>query len=320
MKKKVNVFVCSKPLQYFNACNITPDNNYKNVLIIENRFKDASAFYQCVKEYDTRWEEVLFKNNYQEVLFVGLFKFNIINLYFYLDWLLIPALMLKIIPCKNLYVYEEGIGSYRSDIFSATPNYRKKIRSAVGVSEYPGFHSKVRGMYVYCGKYYSQKFLAYSKNRTLNVLDFDKNFNEMIGDNLNAALKLFQLDSASFDYCCNKTIALYISSWPFDYAFFDTLNLDTYDYCLVKPHPHITDLQLGDRSDKKIKVVDSGILAEFLVQLIIDRAAAVDIYHYNSTSLIYQKQHSKLRKIINLATNTADYDIISSNLKSCCGL
>lgn len=318
MKNKVNVFVCSKPLQYFNACNITPDNKHKNVLIIENRFKDADDFYKRVKEYDKRWEKVLLKNNYREVLFACLFNFSIVNFYYYLDWLLVPALMLKIIPCKSLFIYEEGIGSYRSDIFFSTPAYRKKIRTLLGVSEYPGFHSKVSGIYLYCGIYYQQKFANNCKSKRLNTRVFDKNFNVMIKENLDMALKLFDIDLRDFNYCSEKKIALYISSWPFDYSFFDAIALDAYDYCLIKPHPHITNLDLSNKKNEKIKLIDSGILAEFLIQILVERATVLDIYHYNSTSLIYQKQHLSLRKIINLATNTKDYNTIKDNLKNYC--
>ncbi|WP_217602699.1 alpha-2,8-polysialyltransferase family protein [Chitinophaga sp. GbtcB8] len=296
------------------------DKERTNILIIENRFKDADLFYKSVIANDHDWSTVLFVKTRLQVLLICLFKYRPARLYYYLDWLLVPALMLYFIPCKNIYIYEEGIGSYRTDIFKNLARYKRKIRELFGVYEYPGFHPRVKGMYVYCKEYYLKKLAPYSKHKTLNAFSFNMSFPNMLENNKELAKELFQFNiQRAFPHLKNKRLVLYITSWPLNESFFDVVNLEEYDYCIIKPHPHITDVDSFNKwkNDCTI-IINSIILSEFLIKQLLDENNTLDIYHCSSTALLYLSEHPNIRKVINLTHGLIEFDQIFNGIRSEC--
>ena len=56
-----DIYICSKPLQYFNVRNIGYGNaSSKKVLIILGHFRDAELFFHQVKTFDDTWNDILF--------------------------------------------------------------------------------------------------------------------------------------------------------------------------------------------------------------------------------------------------------------------
>lgn len=302
MKIKVNMYVCSKPLQYFNVLNLPRDKAQKNILVIEDKFKDAYKFYESVKTYDDSWFEIYYKEDRSKILLLCLFKYRVINFYYYLDFMLRAALFLYAVPCKNIFIYEEGISAYRTDIFKNTAAYKRKIRRFIGLSEYAGFHSRVKGMYVYNKEKYLKTFSQLNKKKQPQPLPFNASFEQMLKNNIELSLKIFQFDAEHiFADVQNKKVLLYITSWPLNNKALENINTNEYDYCIIKPHPHIRDLELPAHwNNNKTIIIESVILAEFIIEVLIERNNRVDIYHHNSSAVMYLNQHSNINSVTRL--------------------
>jgi hypothetical protein len=288
MRVKASMYVCSKPLQYFNVRNLPKDEINKNILVIENKFKDAYKFYESVKMFDNSWNEIQYADDRSKVFFLCMFKYRVANLYYYLDFMLRAASMLYAIPAKDIYVYEEGISAYRTDIFKNTAGYKRKIRKLLGLSEYAGLHPRVKGMYVYCKEKYLKTFSSLTK-RKLSPLNFNASFRQMINGNVNLALNVFNFNADKiFADVHNKKVLLYLTSWPLDENVLKHIENTEHDYFVIKPHPHIRELDFPNQwKNKNTIVINSVILAEFIIKILSDKNNLLDIYHHNSSAVMY---------------------------------
>ena len=116
MKQRPDVYVCSKPLQYFNIKNIGKVENasQKRILIVIGAFYNAKHYVEHIKEYDKEWNDVIYMNDVSESHH-WLRNHRINNLFVENDasWKIFFIYLLGRI--KSIYVYEEGIGSYKKD-------------------------------------------------------------------------------------------------------------------------------------------------------------------------------------------------------------
>jgi hypothetical protein len=300
MSLKTSIYVCSKPLQYFNIRNLPRDTAYKNILIVEDKFKDAHKFYEQVIKYDRSWNKVHFAKDRSRILLLCLFKYRVTNLYYYMDFMLKPASLLYVVPCKNIFIYEEGISAYRTDMFKKTAGYKRKIRKLLGISEYAGLHPRAKGIYVYCKGKYLKTFSSLEKERNLNPLPFNVPFHKMIENNLELALEIFQFDAEqTFAGIKNKKVLFYITSWPLDENVLRKLHHIEYDFYIIKPHPHIREINLPKNwKSNKTLIIESVILAEFLIEILIERNNILDIYHHNSSAVMYLDNYPNIRSVI----------------------
>ena len=95
--------------------------------------------------------------------------------------------------------------------------------------------------------------------------------------------------------------------------------MDEYDYCLIKPHPHIADMHIFDRwkSDRFV-IIDSLILSEFLIKQLTDAHNMVDIYHCSSSSVLYIGVHPNIGAVINLTEGSTEFDAIFAGVRAEC--
>ena len=269
MRVLANMYVCSKPLQYFNVRNLPKEDKFDHILVVEDKFKDADIFYNKVVEFDKDWTEVVFVEDRSKILSLCLFKYQVAKFYYYMDFMLKAAALLYALPCKDLFVYEEGISAYRTEMFTNTSDYKRKIRKLLGISEYAGQHPRVKGIYVYNKEKYLKTFAFL--NKKLKPLPFKQSFPEMIENNLQLALKIFQFDAdIIFRNVSNSKVLFYITSWPLDENALERINVYDYDYIVIKPHPHIRHINWPNKwKNAKTIVIESVILAEFLIELLI---------------------------------------------------
>ena len=70
-----DIYICSKPLQYFNVRNIGYGNaSSKKVLIILGHFRDAELFFHQVKTFDDTWNDILY---FKDLFHLDLYLFFI---------------------------------------------------------------------------------------------------------------------------------------------------------------------------------------------------------------------------------------------------
>ena len=112
-----DIYICSKPLQYFNVRNIGYGNaSSKKVLIILGHFRDAELFFHQVKTFDDTWNDILY---FKDLFHLDLYLFFSPSKYvvrrgrcFFCLWNIF-----KLSRFKRMYMFEEGFGSYRRDRF-----------------------------------------------------------------------------------------------------------------------------------------------------------------------------------------------------------
>src|SRR5690606_17488845 len=262
MRKRVNLFICSKPLQYFNARNIPVNNDYPNILIIEDNFIGANKLTEQISTIDKVWDKIyLVKHLYEVVKLLRHYSFE--NVYHYLDCFLVPAIFFNMLPMKRLYVYEEGIGTYRKTIFDGIGWYKRIIRNLMGVGSFAGSHRRCKGVYVYCPNLYQTQFKRFNQYKK-NALPFKVPFSEMVIQNSELSSHLFR-DEHDFSEIKNKKIGIYISSWTLNEAVISELVTNQYDEIVIKLHPHIAKTAEIKGLKQQVRIVRSAILAEFLI-------------------------------------------------------
>ena len=112
-----DIYICSKPLQYFNVRNIGYGNaSSKKVLIILGHFRDAELFFHQVKTFDDTWNDILyFKDLFHLDLYLFFHPVN--TLFVEVDASFVYGIFFKLSRFKRMYMFEEGFGSYRRDRF-----------------------------------------------------------------------------------------------------------------------------------------------------------------------------------------------------------
>ena len=72
--KSVDIFICTKPLQYINLCNIPTDESNSKILIIIDAFYKASEFSKYIENNEHQWSKVIFLkriNTFYKILDTG---------------------------------------------------------------------------------------------------------------------------------------------------------------------------------------------------------------------------------------------------------
>lgn len=303
-----DIYICSKPLQYFNVRNIgIVSTNSRRVLIVLGRFVDADKFFQHIKEFDNIWDDILFfTNQYRVDIYLFFHPAN--NLFVEVDTSFVYGIMGKLSLFKKMYVFEEGFGSYRRDRFDSSKGIKKWINKCTGVGTHVGFSKFLTGQYLYLPELYKNQFPGYPKA----IMDFQKPFVERLREELLLFMKLSE-GYEDFLSIRNKRIGIYLSNHCInDLIIQDFMKEgEVLDLLYVKLHPHIRDFE--GLQQYNLNIIRSNIMIEFLLIILLDNGNGLTIFHENSTSVIWFQN-----KIIdrNMGEVFKEYDIVASYIKS----
>lgn len=272
---KVNVYMCSKPLQYFNIKNIGKIDNstFKKILCIRNDFIEAEKFVNRIRLYDKEWDEVIFLKNKKEYhQFIR--KTNIHNLIAENDasWLMwIHNLMRHF---ENFYVFEEGIGTYK---VIQRKWWDKTLRALLGVGSHYGQSKYCKGVFLYEPELYNKKFSSQK------ALSMKQNF----WDGLVEYADLFAKLSPPIPEFLNvkdKRILIYVTNHEVSDKIIESMNhMNGYDLLIIKPHPHLKNICL---KSNKIHILYTNMMMEYILYQI-SKNNTLEVWHFASTSMIY---------------------------------
>lgn len=303
-----DIYVCSKPLQYFNLrnCNYKSDSARK-ILVFIGKFVDAKSFFAQVKDNDDTWDDVL----YFDDLFhwdLYLFTHPVNTLFVECDASFIYGLYSMLRRFKRMYMFEEGFGSYRRDRFDDSKGLKKMINKLTGVGNHIGFSDFLTGQYLYLPDLYKLQFPGYSKA----LIPFEKKFVERLKEELPLFLR-FSVGYEEFLSIKGKAVAIYLTSHRINDNILKVLDEDKakFDLVYIKLHPHITKSE--DLCQDGLKVVQSNLMVEFLILMLLDNGNKLSIYHENSTSVIWF-QNQVINK--NMGQPFEEYDIVASYIRS----
>lgn len=271
-----SAFLISKPLQLMIALCIVQQHQWdiKPVFVILDAFRGAeSVAGRLSRDFSHIQTPIFIKERVEAFSFLRKKKFN--NLFVDSDVGLQNYIALALQKLSNhrlsIYVYEEGLGTYRTDLYSG---FKKKLFSLMGVGVFFGACRFVSAIYVFNPEEYSARI---SSNGS-KAIKIEQKLSIFIKSNYDALIQLFDfhgLPSKLKDY---SFCSIYLTSWLVDkdfVVFFKSLKGDLF----IKPHPHI-------KSELKYKGVDlikSNVPAELIIQYLINIYSFVFVYDHNSS-------------------------------------
>jgi hypothetical protein len=275
-----SAFLISKPLQLIVALCIAQQETFelKPLFVIVDLFNGASDVaarlsseftdLQEPKYFATRKMALKFLQEQQcDHLFVdsdvGLKNF------------LVLALFKTKKPNISINVYEEGLGTYRTDLYFGI---KKRLYDLIGIGVFFGACRFVNEVYVFCTEEYSAKIPQYGfKTRKIRG-----NLTQYLIANRAAFKRIFNFDEIKPSSPEISSCSVYLSSWNVDEDFlyyFNTLDGDLF----IKPHPHIRDNLKFERAQS----INARVPAELLVLDLIEKYNFVQVYDNNSSARRY---------------------------------
>lgn len=277
MKQRPDVYVCSKPLQYFNIKNIgeIEDASQEKILIVVGAFYDAKRYVENIKEYDKDWTEVLYMNDVSES-HQWIRNHHINNLFVENDasWKIFFIHLFGRI--KSIYVYEEGIGSYEND---TKAGIEAVIRRFLGIGNHYGESRYCKGIFLTKPWLYNQKFNT-TKGRA-----FTSSFIDCIRKN-GALFERLSGNMPTVLDVKDKRILIYVTEWNVHQDVLDRMEKEvgSYDLCFIKLHPHIKNY---DSTKNSIQVLQTSVMMEMLIYYLLKQNNKVTVWHHCSTSVVH---------------------------------
>ncbi len=286
IEKTTSLCIVTKPLQYVNVLNIPNLDKSNSDLIIEKTFNTNDLYKWLLDKNE--WRNITLVENYSTALKIARKnEANYTNLYTFWDCGIVYGYIINKIDIPNIYIYDEGWGSYRDNL---KPKYDLKrfiscvIQRNLDADLYIGAHPKVKGLFLYRPDVHRILIPQYKKQ-----LEFKYDFETLLKKE---DLSVFSNYAPSVDIR-NKDVLLFLSSHIVSPKIFPILEkIDQEVVKIVKPHPHIGDkTNLTNHFDE---IVKPSLMAEFVIYKIIEQCNSLLILHQNSTSVIYFHNNPKV--------------------------
>lgn len=302
-----DIYICSKPLQYFNVRNMDSLSvPARRILVFLGTFIDAEAFVRKVRAYDTSWNDILYFENYFQ-LDRYLFFHPANRLFVECDASFMYGIFSKLGRFREMYMFEEGFGSYRRDRFDQSTGLKAWINRRTGVGRHIGFSSFLSGQYLYLPDLYRRQFPGYTKE----LRPFSKPFLVRLSEELPLFLK-YSTGYEDLLHIKGKRIGIYLTNHKINASILEALEKerDKFDYLYVKPHPHIR--VENESSLHGLRVIRTNLMVEFVLSLLLDNGNQLTVYHENSTSVIWFQNHVVCK---NWGKPFEEYDIVASYIR-----
>lgn len=197
----------------------------------------------------------------------------------------------------SISVYEEGIGTYREDLFKNP--IKKILYKLIGAATHFGENIFTKHIYVYELNKYKTTFPA-SKEKALQI---EKSLVEWIKENESDLIEIF---SPNFDIAHTGErleINIYLSNWTLDKETIAKLSKNNHIH--IKPHPHIKDsMKEALSSNPNVHFFPAQLPAEIIIIKASALFKKVNIYHHNSSALHY----AHLTNVTSIDANSLNKD------------
>jgi hypothetical protein len=238
------VFIVSKPLQYMISDIISHNLDSEKYLIVIDSFSQARQVAERISK-NKKWHMVsTVKNRFLSLVKAAFYKPKILyidtdvglRLYFYI--LIFKTLNFK----SKVYVYEEGLGTYRTDIYNGGQFYKFKsnLFKKVGVSTFFGGSTFCDGVYVFKPDEYK---IILKPLPTKNIYAISPSLIQYCSLHTQRLLEEFA-GKTHIGLPVGKKCIIYLSSWAADIEAFEVI------YKKIKPqvkilklHPHIKKIE-----------------------------------------------------------------------------
>lgn len=175
-------------------------------------------------------------------------------------------------PSLAIAVYEEGLGTYRSDLYSGK---KKRLLNLFGIGTHFGGCILTSEIHVLLPRLYEATF-PNTKTKIVQIQDAPMDI---------VRLRLRDI-SWAFSYepvpTSGEECSVYLSSWGIDGRFIERL-AEHSEEIFFKPHPKFK----GEFCHDRIKVLPSNAPAELVITDLASKYQRVKIYHHGSSAAWY---------------------------------
>lgn len=279
-----SAFIITKPLQFMVAVSIIEQENLSGCvdILVVDIFSDAGKFVESYHEISPGWGNMcLFKTHADAYRHARKRKYR--QLFIDTDCGIQKAFTLlrqKVASSSTeIIVYEEGVGTYRSDLYG-NPIRRLAVR-AFGAGAAFGGSVFTNRIYVYDPPLYLRQVgrLGGSPCKiNTNLINFART-NRSILDNLFAVP---EVTPGRQGEPCN----LYLTNWGIDKDVTAAIAAKPGVF-FIKPHPHLAHLSADDSKFMSALVIAAGVPAELLILRLLDNYPNLTVFHHGSSAARY---------------------------------
>lgn len=270
-------FVVTKPLQLIFATSIIRQLGIaeRSTLVITDDFKDALAV--CKRLQLLKWDlspvdirycadrskaEQFASGLGAKILFVdsdvGLKRF-----------LLLMKTQIRS-QRPEIWVYEEGHGSYRTDMYQN--DTKRRFLESLGIGTHFGGSRFTNGIYLRDPDLYVDRFPFPG----IKVRRIEHGPSETIGRDLETWANIFAFSPVKPDQ--EKACAIYLTDWSVHQEGMSRLNAFSGDK-LMKPHPHMK----TPPALPGIEILSATAPAELVIMDLLDKYPRVSVFHHGSS-------------------------------------
>lgn len=286
-------FLISKPLQLMVALCIARQVKLetKPVFVIIDTFCGASQVAERLScDFDQLQTPVYFDSRQAALSFLKKQKFD--HLFIDSDvglrnFLTLASFKLAY-PKISIHVYEEGLGTYRTDLYSG---FKKKIFVMFGIGAFFGACRFVTSVYVYR----TQEYIDNIPSNGFKVREIQGGLLQFLVSNRDALKRVFGFNGIKPISPDVSRCSIYLSSWRIDadfLSYFQGLKGDLF----MKPHPHIRSYD----EINGIKVIGANIPAELVLTDLMKVYDSVVVFDHNSSVRRYITGKNIVYKIANI--------------------
>ena len=285
----MNIYICTKPLQIM-ICMILCKNYDSDHLYVVDYFYDSQKIsnseelkksFKTISWFKTKKEAIAATAvQHPDSIFIDS-DVGVQNL--------ITLCRLKIRSIRTeINVYEEGLGTYRTDI--VTNKIKKKIFFIFGVGYYFGGCFLTKKIYVLDLNLYKERIPSLKQKAIAINIDFSI----WLYENKSKLIKIF---SPCFEIVSSggaDVAYLYLSDWNVDMNFINkTKKLGN---LFVKLHPHTKEEACFEGTDEYI-IIPRSLPAEIAIISILEKFNMLTVYHKDSSCMRYLR-HEKISSVI----------------------
>lgn len=266
----------SKPLQLMIALCIVQQGQWdtKPVFVILDAFNGAREVAERLLHEFTRFQLPVFFTSRQAALsFLKKEKFD--HLFVDSDVGLKNFLMLASQKLANhrilIHVYEEGLGTYRTDLYRGL---KKNIFDRFGIGTFFGSCRFVTDVYVFN----TREYIDNIPSNAYKAREINESLSNFMMLNLNALKRLFGFAGVNQELKNNSNCSIYLTSWGKDKKFLEYLKQLNEDI-FIKPHPHLKNYtEFYD-----FRVIEAGVPAELIIIDLMDSYGFVRVFDHQSS-------------------------------------
>lgn len=287
----MNVFVCTKPLQIITAMILSKDKGAGFLYLVDSfsgagsllESSELKSWFLGVKIFDSRNIALLAARKLKPS---AIFLDSDVGLKPYLIGLFVKLHLKE----TMIFVYEEGVGTYRKDIIK--PRLKRRIYQLFGVGTFLGGSKLTSKCFVFDKDKYVSKF-GVIKSRVENLpISIESFFDQHV----EKILRIFQTE-ISLPERKSKKATIFLTGWNPDIYKINSSASDslTRDFFL-KLHPHVKRIDLKS-VNSAINILPTGVPGELVLLVLSSSYESLDVLHYGTSSEAYMSGLNNLNWI-----------------------